>query len=173
MLDHSLLQHAPVSAMHAVGDLAAALQIESIQLLADVVSQSCGTSPGRPPGADRRHCRCPSLKLAPVFPSPCALEGQPPAVEIIWLHKPDCVFHVSHGCPGLRRGSWRPGPLRGFRTEDACQTCILQPPCMLWCANGHAAQASRLRASPSESANAVESFGTIQHLIGCHAMGGL
>ena len=68
---HNLLQHAPVRARDALGDAAAALQVEFVHLLADVVPQHCGVPPdGLLEGADRRPCRCTQACSTPHLVDP-------------------------------------------------------------------------------------------------------
>ena len=63
---HDLLQHAPVRAGDGLGDAAAALQIELVHLLADVVPQHRGAPPDGPlEGADGRPCRCTQASSIP------------------------------------------------------------------------------------------------------------
>ena len=80
---HDLLQHAPVRARDGLGDAAAALQVELVHLLADVVPQRRGAPPdGRLEGADGRPCRRTQACSTPGILSPCACrKGQPPIVD--------------------------------------------------------------------------------------------
>ena len=55
MLLNDLLQHPPICTGNELGDAAAALQVELIHLLGDVVAQHCAAAPNLPlKGADWR-----------------------------------------------------------------------------------------------------------------------